>query len=78
MLMLLGLLMIALVIPSAWMFNAGWHRRHPTEGWPLGAALSFAAPVVSGVGLILGSFLVALGGILIWLLARLAFPKPVI
>ncbi len=78
MLMLLGFLMIVLVIPSAWMFHAGWRRRHPEEGWPLGAILSFGAPVVAGAGLVVGSWVTVLTGVLLWAMARLAFPKPVI
>jgi hypothetical protein len=75
---LLGVGVALLVASGAFVFHLGWRLQHPDRPWPLGAVLSFAGGLLGAIGLIVGSWLVAVGGAGLYVAGRIALHSPLV
>lgn len=71
MLQLLGAILFISAALGAVVFHFGWQSRHPGTRWPVKAIASFGSGAIGATGLMLGSWLVGIAGVVLYLAARL-------
>jgi hypothetical protein len=60
---ILGFGIVISTLLGALVYHLGWRNEHPLEFWPLKAVLGFGGGVVIGLGLIMGSLMLVIAGV---------------
>lgn len=68
---LAGALLLVSLFLGVVVFHFGWRNRHPGTGWPARAIVSFGGGIASAIGLMLGSWLLGIAGVALYIMARL-------
>jgi hypothetical protein len=66
---MLGFAVILATLLAAFIFHLGWRNSNPDGFWPLFAVLGFGGVLLAGAGLIIGSVLAVIGGVLCYLVS---------
>ena len=62
----LGAGVLVSAVLGALVFHLAWRNEHPLEYWPLKAVLGFGGGTVLGLGLIMGSLMMVLAGVVVF------------
>lgn len=62
----LGAGIVIAAILGALVYHLAWRNEHPLEFWPLRAILGFGGGALIGIGLVMGSLMMTLAGVVVY------------
>ena len=70
----LGVGIVISALLGALVYHLAWRNEHPLEFWPLRAVLGFGGGILIGIGLIMGSLMMAIAGVVAYFASLFAGP----